>query len=643
MASGSRASEKYRRDIDGLRAVAVSSVIAFHTFPNFFKGGYVGVDVFFVISGYLIIGIIIDTEKENRFSYLDFYKRRIKRIFPSLLAVAALTLLFAWYVLLPDEFRQFGKHLASASVFVTNFSLWSESGYFDQASDTKPLLHLWSLAVEEQFYIFWPLLLSFVWKRRGGVLAATICVAAISFTYNVITVEHDPSAAFYSPLSRFWELMVGAWLACRVRQDANGISRFQTERGAFGLALIGAAVLMIRRDFTFPGYWALVPTLGAYFVISAGGEGWINRRLLGNGLMVFVGLISYSLYLWHWPILVLAKLTKGALLTPAERGATIAVAIALASLTYQYIERPLRRSPGSGVPQGLVLAAAVVGAFGLVIFSGGLRSRLDSEQLTPILAAKVDWEYPPVATENHSFGPLRYFTEHSELDGYTLYVGDSNMEQYAPRIDWDIKNNPSQLNGAIFVGNQEGCGLIGEVISGVEHCASAMPELKRLMAQASTKAVTIAMSWLSYDRPLATAEGRQHLIEFLRSITKSKRAYLVLNMPAGDELSPAGMVTGSRLGTLLVKPLSDVTFDLARFEAKYARLNGVLAAIGHDSGASIVDPVAVLCPNRQCPVFDDHGKPLYLDASHMTRSYATRAASYIDRTLRPADTHIGME
>jgi peptidoglycan/LPS O-acetylase OafA/YrhL len=176
MPVSSRGTEKYRPDIDGLRAIAVVAVVAFHSFPNFFKGGFVGVDIFFVISGFLISGIIIDALERDRFSYLDFYIRRIRRIFPALIVVVASTLIVGWYVLLPDEFQRFGKHLAAGAGFAANFVLWEESGYFDVASDTKPFLHLWSLAIEEQFYILWPLILGLVWRRWRGLLLATLSI-----------------------------------------------------------------------------------------------------------------------------------------------------------------------------------------------------------------------------------------------------------------------------------------------------------------------------------------------------------------------------------------------------------------------------------------------------------------------------------
>jgi peptidoglycan/LPS O-acetylase OafA/YrhL len=638
MPADSRVTEKYRPDIDGLRAIAVGSVVAFHTFPNFFKGGFVGVDIFFVISGYLISGIIVDAVEGRRFSYLDFYIRRIRRIFPALVIVIAATLLVGWYVLLPDEFERLGKHLAAGAGFATNLVLWGEAGYFDVSSDTKPLLHLWSLAIEEQFYILWPLILGPVWRRKRGLLLATLSIAAISFAYNVVNVVHYPVAAFYSPLARFWELMLGGILAYLVRQKGEWLAQFHVLRAAAGLLLIGVSVFALNREFAFPGYWALLPTFGAFLVISAAFTNWISKYLLGNRFMVGVGLISYPLYLWHWPILVFAKIVKGGLLTPTDRVTAIAASVALAFLTYRFVEYPIRHSSAPRVPQGLAAAMGGAGALGLLIFTDAIDSRLRNENIAPILAASYDWQYPPVAAENHSFGELRYFRESSKRDSYTLFVGDSNMEQYAPRIDRVIKSNADAVNGAILVGNQQWCNFLIDIILGVDRCPNAFAQLQALINADSTVAVAFAESWINDEDALRNPDNQQRFVRFLRSIADNKRVYLILNIPSGAELAPKNMFTGSRLHEITAKPVASISFDFDQFEQRYAAINKVLAASAEQSGAKLIDPIAYLCPQARCPVFDADGRPLYLDSFHMTRSYAIRAATYIDATLDPPAT-----
>jgi peptidoglycan/LPS O-acetylase OafA/YrhL len=644
MVAKGRGAGNYRPDIDGLRAIAVGAVVAFHTFPNIFKGGFVGVDVFFVISGFLISGIIVDDIEEDRFSYLDFYKRRIRRIFPALLVVIAATLIVGWYVLLPDEFQRVGKDLAGGAGFATNFILWDEAGYFDVASETKPLLHLWSLAIEEQFYIVWPLVLGLVWKRQRGLLLATLSIASVSFAYNVFSIEHHHAdAAFYSPLSRFWELMLGGMLAYLVRQKAQWLSGFRGLQAAFGLLLIAISVFFLNKAAAFPGFWALVPTLGAFFVISAGGYNWIGKRILGNPIMVGVGLISYPLYLWHWPILAFAKIVKGRLLTPGDRMMVIIASVALAFLTYRLIERPLRRSPDRRVPPGLLAAVAALGVMGLAIFNGNVLSRLRNEHITLILAAGYDWEYPPAASENHSLGGIRYFRESSELNSYTLYIGDSNMEQYAPRIDYAIKNSPAQMRGAIMLGNQEQCDLLADIISGADQCPTATRrQLAAWLSQDSVGAVAIAAYWQNYKELLEKPENEGRFAQFLQSIRQNKAVYLILNVPQGEELAPASMFAGSRLNKITSKPIAEIRFDFERFEEKYKDVNKILLEIADRSGVVLIDPVFYLCPDRQCPVVDETGKPLYRDAGHLTRSYAIKAATFMDATLIPTPPRHGI-
>jgi peptidoglycan/LPS O-acetylase OafA/YrhL len=204
---------KYRPDIDGLRAFAVLAVVAFHAFPNWIRGGFIGVDVFFVISGYLISTIIFENLDKGTFSFTEFYARRIKRIFPALLLVLIACFTFGWFTLLADAYKQLGKHIAAGAGFISNFTLWDEAGYFDNSTETKPLLHLWSLGIEEQFYIVWPLLIWFAWKRKFNLLTITIVVAIASFILNIKGIQHDLVATFYSPQTRFWELLSGSLLA----------------------------------------------------------------------------------------------------------------------------------------------------------------------------------------------------------------------------------------------------------------------------------------------------------------------------------------------------------------------------------------------------------------------------------------------
>src|SRR5262249_31209552 len=333
---------QYRADIDGLRAVAVLSVVAFHAFPKWLQGGFVGVDIFFVISGYLISTIIFGNLERGSFSYAEFYSRRIRRIFPALILVLVASFALGWYALLAVDYRQLGKHIASGAGFVSNYALWFESGYFDSDAKRKPLLHLWSLGIEEQFYIGWPLLLGLVWKRKWNFLTVTLWIAAASFVVNVSMIGYDPVGAFYSPLSRIWELMIGGIVAYLALHRPELLPEGQWP-SMVGLVLIALGLALVNsEDHRALGWWILLPTVGAFLVISGGPGTWLNRHVLGNRVLVWVGLISYPLYLWHWPLLSFAQIVEGQTPSSAIRLAAIVLSVTLARLTYRFIEIPIR-------------------------------------------------------------------------------------------------------------------------------------------------------------------------------------------------------------------------------------------------------------------------------------------------------------
>lgn len=332
----------YRPDIDGLRAVAVLAVVAYHAFPRWVPGGFVGVDVFFVISGYLISGIILRALSEGRFSFAGFYARRIRRIFPALFVVLLAVWVGGWFVLFADDYITLGRHIAAGVAFVSNLILWNEAGYFDDAADTKPLLHLWSLGVEEQFYLAWPLLLFLAWKLRIRPLWFTVALTAGSFLLNVWQIRVDLVGTFYSPLTRLWELLVGGALACLSFEKYIVWPRARHLVAAAGLVLIGTAVTVLDDNRLFPGLWALLPTVGAFLVIAAGPDAWMNRAVLSRRAMVWIGLVSYPLYLWHWPLLSFARIASGETPPASTRVAVVLLAVALSWLTYRWLETPVR-------------------------------------------------------------------------------------------------------------------------------------------------------------------------------------------------------------------------------------------------------------------------------------------------------------
>lgn len=309
------ASSAYRADIEGLRALAVIPVILYHA-RLFSPGGFVGVDVFFVISGYLITKIITSHLRCGHFTLAGFYQRRVRRIFPALFLMFAVSSAFAYLLLLPHELMQFGKSLIASAAFVSNVFFSSQSDYFDVASEQKPLLHVWSLAVEEQFYILWPLIVVALNKKAGekGTLLFCVIVSFTSLLYGEYFVHQAPTAAFYLLPARAWELALGALLAMFInfgwfRQTPRYVADIAS---IVGIALICVAIFSYDEVMPFPGFAALVPCVGAALVIGAGeSRTTLGGRLLSLPPFALIGRISYSLYLWHWPILVFSHIYLG--------------------------------------------------------------------------------------------------------------------------------------------------------------------------------------------------------------------------------------------------------------------------------------------------------------------------------------------
>lgn len=364
----------YRRDIDGLRAVAVMAVLVFHAFPSYLPGGFVGVDIFFVISGFLITKVILSGLERGSFSLGDFYARRVRRIFPALLVVLAACLAFGWKTMLAEDLTHLAKHVFGGATFSSNLLLWGETGYFDKASESKPLLHLWSLGIEEQFYVVWPLLVWATWRRGTSPAVLIGTTALASFLLNVAGVVHHQTATFYSPLSRAWELLLGAGLA-QLGGSLRASQGQRTVASLLGFGLIVFAVFGLAPGTHFPGWWALLPVLGTCLIIWAGTDGWVNRAVLARPAMVGIGLISFPLYLWHWPLL-----TLGNDLVPSGawgKAVLLLISIGLAWTTYAVVERPFRYG-GNARCKVAVLAALMllVGSAAATVFmKSGVPSR----------------------------------------------------------------------------------------------------------------------------------------------------------------------------------------------------------------------------------------------------------------------------
>jgi peptidoglycan/LPS O-acetylase OafA/YrhL len=399
MAEGMITSNTYRSDIDGLRGLAILAVLGFHAFPFGFPGGFVGVDVFFVISGYLITQSLRRDLEEHQFSIRGFYFRRVQRLFPALFIVLASCSLWGWFCFSPQEFELLGKHVAAATIFVSNFAQLSEMGMFERATDLKPLLHLWALGVQEQFYLLWPILFVTAWllnqRRRHFLPLFFLGLFMLSFVVNMAMTVSNPILNFNSPFSRLWELLVGGALAqpfFKRLEDDRSDDLFYHSLSVCGFSMIIAGILTLNRNLAFPGVIALAPTMGAALIIYAGPKAWMNRFLLSLKPMVFIGLISYPLYLWHWPLLSFQRIVNLEPLPTEIVWQRLALTLVLAGLTYWFFEKPFR-TPNRVAQKVWFLSTVMglMGIFGILTYCfDGLPMRMP-KSLRPFVTHRVDY------------------------------------------------------------------------------------------------------------------------------------------------------------------------------------------------------------------------------------------------------------
>jgi peptidoglycan/LPS O-acetylase OafA/YrhL len=362
----------YRADIDGLRAVSILLVVGYHAQPWLFSGGFIGVDVFFVISGFLITRIILMELKAGTFSSTTFYSRRIRRIFPALTVMLVVTYVIGWLVLLPDEFSLLGKSITAGVAFISNLFQLTQAGYFSPDAAENPLVHLWSLGIEEQFYIFWPpaLCLLFGLKRRWLWIAT---ITTVSFCISLAIVLGYKEWSFYSPISRAWELLAGGILANRYAEfpehQVSRSSQRDNLMATIGIVAILGAAFGLNKGTLFPGFYALLPVLGAILLIVSP-ESFVNKILLSNRPMVVIGLISYPLYLWHWPLLSYLAIIRHGVPNVLEIWVAVIVALALSWLTFRFVEIPLRRDRNAVPKMSLALIAIGIVGITTVVTSG---------------------------------------------------------------------------------------------------------------------------------------------------------------------------------------------------------------------------------------------------------------------------------
>jgi len=651
----SSVTENYRPDIDGLRAFAVLSVVLYHAYPNAIRGGYVGVDIFFVISGFLISKILFTEINEHRFSFTAFYGRRIRRIFPALAVCLAAVLAYGFVSLMPSELARLGKHVFFGAGFLSNIALWDESDYFDSAASLKPLLHLWSLGIEEQFYILWPALLwmAFRMKAKMGRLLAVLLLA--SFATNIALSITNIADDFYLPVSRFWEFLAGACLASRgqivLAPDVRSAISFA------GFVALLASVALFTPETRFPGWPALLPVAGAVAVILAGPNATVNRTIFSNRALVFVGLISYPLYIWHWPLISYAYVIRlGKPPTPLMATALLVASFLLAWATYRFIECPVRFGTHRRRNTWLVaIAVAALGVCGLIVWTqGGFPERfppLPGIDVRKIGDAKLDADFKPtkgMAVSNHDWTLVAHLG-HGERK--VALSGDSVLFHYGPRVQ-ELADE-GQLTASTYFVTGPRCPPVPGVIQQdrFASCGNLPDKLIDLVRREKVQSVVLGAFWSGYSAegmlieregkrlPLTTREGTDafyaNLADHVRLLQgEGAKVYLVLGVPNHPRFNPGQMVA-RRLTGFQIAPAVEQAVPVAELRAPHSSADTKLRAVGAHTGATLLDPFPDICgAGETCSPFFGEGEPKFSDGTHLRPVFVQQNMRFLDPLLK---------
>jgi peptidoglycan/LPS O-acetylase OafA/YrhL len=624
----------YRDDIDGLRAIAVLAIVAYHAFPTLAPGGFIGVDIFFVISGYLISGIITSNLLSRRFSFVEFYLRRARRILPALAIVLVASWLLGWFFLLPDEYHDLCRHILGGLTFTSNFVALNDIGYFETAAELKPLIHLWSLAVEEQFYLIWPVALFIAWRLRLRFAETIAALALTSFALSLVYFGAT-AQAFYLPLPRIWELLIGGLLACSRSDSMTQAPSLANIVSICGLLFCTIAVFGLSRDHPYPYLLALIPTAGAFLTIAAGPGAWINARILSSIPMRQVGLISYPLYLWHWPILSFARIIEGEDLSFTISIGLIGASAVLAWMTYRFIERPLRKTPISlGLLAKLGSPLGISGLLALLTISGVVTGRLHA--YGAISEARADWvDHGNVAIIGSSSATV-------------LFFGDSFIEQYYPRL----RHLSESLNGyhkSVNFHTAGGCSPLLLARKSVPGCTEFARAGFARAADPSVTTIVIGASWLGMlargdfyreDDPTQSAvdfqnrSGTSALDEFKRNVERlvlsGKIVYVLLNPPVGPVADP-GRLVRNRLWSTAALPYRAISLSEHRRQTRST--NSMIEELALSAGARPLDPADWMCGESECPTTTPTGIPFYKDSSHLRATYVRENIHIFDQLI----------
>lgn len=620
----------YKPHIDGLRALAVLPVVAFHLDISALPGGFTGVDVFFVISGYLITGTIVSDLGKGRFSILEFYKRRILRILPALAAVILFVMAVAAMLMLPLEVGAIGRSAAASALFVSNILFWQTSDYFAGSAEANPLLHTWSLSVEEQFYVVFPLLMVLLARyARGRFLLPIAAGTVLSLALCVAATATSPTFAFYAIPTRAWELGIGACLALAPGLGGRGPRPLLA---ALGAVLVCGSFLLITEEGGFPGAVALFPCLGAALLIGCA-EGTRVGRFLSGRVMVWIGSISYSLYLWHWPLIVFYKMRFETEMESADNAMLFAASVAMAALSTRFIERPFRLPSFRGRRAGRVVVTGSAVLAGLAAMGIALSVRPDLLHSYPPDVVKLA-SYGDYGTRPAHNALVRSGTcmigEEQDLAGRSLdesclaldpgrpdilLIGDSHAAQYWAALQEAFPE------ANVLQATASGCRPLLDG-TGDRFCTELMDHvLKDVLQPGQIDAVIFAGRWKQKDLALVPAT--------LAHVAARTKAVVVLG---------PGVEYFGELPTLLARTLlRGGGFDWEEhLDRRRAEVSRMMAGVVPPGQATYVPVYEELCGSAECTLTTPEGIPLQFDYGHLTKEGARYLVSRIEPELREA-------
>ena len=646
-----KSNPNYRADIDGLRAVACLAVVFYHAFPSCLPGGFIGVDIFFVISGYLISSILyrhlFNQDDPGRVHIVDFYSRRVRRIFPALILVLFTTFILGVLFLYPNEFKLVLKHIIGGSTYVSNFVLYNEADdYFNVDSKFKPLLHLWSLGVEEQFYLVFPIFLWVIYKLRLNFVLSLTIFSIVSFVLNYNAVKHGQvSKAFFMPWTRFWELSLGSVLSYIEISYVNNLYSIKEHKiyktlltpifkfsnnnqkiiknliSIVGIALIVSGLSLIENNGVYPGAKALIPVFGAIFIIAGGKDAYINRYLLANKVMVFLGLISYPLYLWHWPLLSYLFFIEGDGQLTYLRIAVILISLLLATVTLLYIEPKLRYGKHGGLKAiGLFIVMLVI---------------------TFIAAAKYHYYTITNVLTNVEFNKKFYGGEaSSELyvkgsiagDPQLLVIGDSYALQYAPYFDKTIAYEGFYTIGNMCYKhiNKTTCTFAND------NAENRVLEIENTIKNSKATKVMMTHRYELYQNMFPIQEQEMYLSNLKKQILyfadefKDKEFYLIEENYIVPNLvqcfyenkynsESKGILKSLRDQKNKCSTLKNFKIKDDYIEQVISKINSLIEQTSNErNNLHFIKIRDITCDQSGCKLFDKNGYPIFSDNAHLS-------------------------